>query len=165
MTEIKNTQGDKIAFDMDTAKFDAALLRIGDAAAGEALGAAATAAALVLVAQAKINIESNFVIHPIGPLKASVGVGSVTATRNQAIAEWGSYGIVYARIHEYGGVILATNGPYLVFQTADGAWHSVPMVTMPARPYIRPAIDQHGRDAAKAAEFQLAQRLRLAIRQ
>lgn len=48
--------------------------------------------------------------------------------------------LVYGRIHEFGGVIYPKNGPYLVFQTSDGEWHSVTSVTIPARPTLRPAI-------------------------
>ena len=47
--------------------------------------------------------------------------------------------LIYARIHEFGGTIEAKNGEYLTFQTADGEWHMVPSVTIPARPYLRPA--------------------------
>lgn len=46
----------------------------------------------------------------------------------------------YARIHEFGGVIRAKNAPYLVFKLRDGTFRSVKSVTMPARPYVAPAI-------------------------
>jgi phage gpG-like protein len=154
--------GNAFDFDIDTSNFEKALARIGAAAAGEALGKSAAAGALVLVGEAKIKIEENFVIHPTGPLKASVRVGRVWSSGNSATAEWGSYGIVYARIHEYGGVIYATNGPYLTFKTEDGAWHMVPFVTMPARPYMRPTIDEHGKDARQAVLFQLEKQIRMA---
>ena len=45
----------------------------------------------------------------------------------------------YAQIQEEGGVIRAKNSPYLRFQIGD-RWVSVKQVTIPARPYIEPAI-------------------------
>ena len=48
--------------------------------------------------------------------------------------------VVYAAIQEYGGVIRARNKPYLHFKTKDGKWHKVKSVTIPAQPYLRPAI-------------------------
>lgn len=49
---------------------------------------------------------------------------------------------IYSRIHEFGGVITAKKD-YLTFQTADGEWHRVASVTIPARPTLRPAILEH----------------------
>ena len=51
--------------------------------------------------------------------------------------------VVHAAIHEYGGVIKAHGGGFLTFQTKDGTWHRVRSVNMPARPYLRPAVDEH----------------------
>lgn len=53
----------------------------------------------------------------------------------------GNERVPYARIHEYGGVIHATNAEYLTFRIAD-QWISVPSVTIPARPYLRPAVEE-----------------------
>jgi phage gpG-like protein len=65
-----------------------------------------------------------------------------------------------ARIHEFGGVIKAKNKPYLVFKTEDGEWHTVRSVTIPARPYLRPAFDT-GKGTAKDL---VASTLRASIR-
>jgi len=151
-----------IRFTMDISKFDAALQKLEKAAAAEALGRVANAGALVFVAHAKINVEEQFTIHPTGPLKASLIVGRILAAAQRAIAEWGSYGIVYNRIHEFGGIIQATNGPYLVFKTADGAWHTVPFVDMPARPFMRPAKDQNQDEAKRAMLAVLVREIRAA---
>lgn len=56
---------------------------------------------------------------------------------------------IYAAIHEFGGVILPTNGPYLVFEGKDGKLVFTKSVTMPARPYIRPAVDTEGDEAIR----------------
>jgi phage gpG-like protein len=51
----------------------------------------------------------------------------------------GSSQVRYARIHEVGGVI---NGrPWLVFQVRPGEWRQVERVIIPARPYLRPAME------------------------
>lgn len=49
--------------------------------------------------------------------------------------------VVYARIQEYGGTITARHAPYLVFQLPNGDWVRTRQVTIPARPYMRPAFD------------------------
>ncbi len=76
----------------------------------------------------------------------------------------GSYGVVYARIHELGGIIRAKNGKYLCFPSRRGltrfsktgklmskgrsrrvewGWVRVKQVTMPARPYLLPGIQTY----------------------
>ncbi|MFA4972549.1 MAG: phage virion morphogenesis protein [bacterium] len=65
----------------------------------------------------------------------------------------------YAAIHEYGGVIRARGGGWLTFQTKDGAWHRVKEVTMPARPYIRPAIDEHRDEIMGAVQAKVEEML------
>lgn len=47
--------------------------------------------------------------------------------------------IVYAAIQERGGTILPKRGPFLAWRTADG-WRRARSVTLPARPYMRPAV-------------------------
>lgn len=49
---------------------------------------------------------------------------------------------VYAAIHEHGGTITPRNGPYLVFKTPDGKWHSVKEVTIRPKHYARDAANQ-----------------------
>lgn len=48
--------------------------------------------------------------------------------------------LIYAAIHEFGGVIRPINGPFLVFEI-DGQVIRARKVTIPARPYMRPAYD------------------------
>lgn len=50
--------------------------------------------------------------------------------------------VVYARIHELGGEIVAKTGSYLKFQI-DGQWVQVPRVVMPRRPYLQPSLDEN----------------------
>lgn len=53
---------------------------------------------------------------------------------------WGSRDVRYALIHELGGTIRPKHGKVLVFEV-DGETVAVQSVTMPARPYLRPAAD------------------------
>ena len=59
----------------------------------------------------------------------------------------------YARIHEFGGVIKAKNSPFLVFKIGK-QWISVKQVTIPARPFLRPALAD-----SKGAALSIIQRL------
>lgn len=49
--------------------------------------------------------------------------------------------VKYARIHELGGIIKAKNAPYLTFPV-NGRWVSTKQVEIPARPYVRPSIEE-----------------------
>jgi len=49
----------------------------------------------------------------------------------------------YAMIHEFGGRIEAKSAPFLVFQLPDGEWRKTKFVNMPARPYLRPALNRN----------------------
>ena len=51
--------------------------------------------------------------------------------------------VVYAAIHELGGVVQARASKYLTFRTAEGDWTSATQVKIPARPYLQPAIEEN----------------------
>ena len=58
-----------------------------------------------------------------------------------SIVRFGPWGVKYARIHEYGGIILPKNpGGYLVYQLPGGQWRKSRQVIIPARPYLRPTL-------------------------
>lgn len=99
-----------------------------------------------LISQIKANIVERDLIDS-GDLLGSV----VEDELHIADKSWVTFGPhkIYAAIHEFGGVILPTNGPYLVFMGKDGKLVFTKSVTMPARPYIRPALDEHGDEALK----------------
>lgn len=54
---------------------------------------------------------------------------------------WGVRDVVYARIHELGGVIKPRHGAALTIPQSDGSVRLVAQVKIPARPYLRPAAD------------------------
>lgn len=93
-----------------------------------------------LEAEIKQNIESNKLVDT-GNLLNSIQVGEVSISRDKAEIPVGT-NVVYAAIHEFGGTIVARNAKALVFKTRDGVWHRVKSVTIPARPYMRPALDK-----------------------
>lgn len=88
---------------------------------------------------------------PTGALKGSVNVQdhfSDTSIVSTVGVNLGT--IPYARIHEFGGIILPKNGPYLVFKTPDGAWHKVKQVVMPERSYLRSSLAELAPSLSKA---------------
>lgn len=54
---------------------------------------------------------------------------------------WLGSNVVYARIHELGGLIRPKSGKYLRFPI-EGQWVTVRQVRIPPRPYLEPSIDE-----------------------
>ena len=48
--------------------------------------------------------------------------------------------LVYAPVHEFGATIRARGGGFLTFKLRDGSFRRVRSVTIPARPWLQPAI-------------------------
>ena len=82
-------------------------------------------------------------------LEGSIAIADYARERAQGVAgRWGSRDVKYALIHELGGTITAKNAPMLAIPQADGGVAFVKSVTVPARPYLRPAADVHYRGLA-----------------
>jgi len=136
----------KYSLKIDTKQLDKALSKIhGNVSDG--LGKAVLAGLFQLEAEAKINIRANFK-QRTGFLASAWETILDNKTNKTATGHTAPLA-VYARIQELGGVIKATKGR-LTFQTDDGAWHSVNAVTIPARPYLRRAADEHKEDIFQA---------------
>jgi len=75
-----------------------------------------------------------------GHLRRSIK-SSVTARHDKIVASLKS-DVIYARIHEEGGIIRASSKPYLRFQVG-GRWATVKQVTIPKRPFLRPAFEDN----------------------
>lgn len=71
-----------------------------------------------------------------GKLKRSIESGV-----NDPLTGWLATDVVYGPIHEFGGTIKPKVGKYLKFQIA-GQWKTVKQVVIPARPFLRPAIQK-----------------------
>lgn len=97
-----------------------------------------------------------------GVLRASIDVVEAAGVSGGGVSgTYGSRGIIYARIQEEGGVIVARRAPYLVFQTRSGNWVRVKQVTITGKRYMHKsavALRPRARDAYRlAAKRALAQ--------
>lgn len=62
---------------------------------------------------------------------------SIVSDSGEDHSEWGAdTSVIYAAIHQFGGVIRPKNKPYLTFKLPDGSFRRVKQVTIPARPFI-----------------------------
>lgn len=118
-----------------------ALKKLSPSAAKDAVRRGMNKATINAASQAKQNASG----RP-GP---NVDTGRLRSSITSDVREGGTSiegvigsNAIYARIHELGGVITPkAPGGKLRFQTRDGAWHTVSSVTIPARPYLGPAIN------------------------
>jgi phage gpG-like protein len=76
-------------------------------------------------------------------LRSSISASKTEQLDNEYRSKIGT-NVKYARIHEYGGLIRAINAKFLRFKTSDGKWHAKKEVSIPARPFLRPAIEDEG---------------------
>lgn len=96
--------------------------------------------AAVIQFNAQLNARDVFSDRQRGQLRNSIRSES-RIVGNGAEAEIGPH-VIYGRIQELGGTIRPVHGQYLKFQI-DGEWRQVKQVTIPARPYLRPAAEEH----------------------
>ena len=113
------------------------------AASGATLAKAVKAGGQVVEAYAKINASRgrpglNVVTSN---LFNSINTKLAKSTDTSAEADVGPTA-VYGRIHELGGIITAKAGGWLRFMVG-GQWVTVASVHIPARPYLRPAVDEN----------------------
>jgi len=77
-----------------------------------------------------------------GALTGSIQIVSYAAPEGTYVAgQWGSVDLKYALIHELGGTIVPVRAKALAIPQPDGSVRFVKKVTIPARPYLRPAAD------------------------
>ena len=89
---------------------------------------------------AQLNARNVFSNRQRGQLRNSIRVESQT-TISGAEAEIGPH-VIYGRIHEFGGTIKPIRAKLLHWVT-DGVDHFAKQVTIPARPYLGPAVEEH----------------------
>jgi HK97 gp10 family phage protein len=116
------------------------------------------AGASIIQAYAQDNARNKLNKHPTGNLTNSIGI-----KREGKYVLAGVFGVIYAKIHEFGGVIRPVKAKALKFQI-DGKWIVTKKVTMPARPYLRPAVDEHMEEIKQAVKDALRGLLQGAIR-
>lgn len=119
------------------AEFTRDLGKLSAAARSNTILDALEAGGWVIASYAQENARNKLNKHPLGNL-----TNSITVKREGKTILAGVFGVIYAKIHEFGGIITPKKGPYLAFQI-DGKWIFTKKVTIPARPYLRPAVDNH----------------------
>jgi phage gpG-like protein len=134
------------------------------AASGATLAKAVMAGGQVVEAHAKINASRgrpglNVVT---GNLVNSISTVLSKSTDTSAEADVGP-AAVYGRIHELGGIIAAKAGGYLRFMVG-GQWVTTKSVHIPARPYLRPAVDNNEQRIVDAVGYELKQGLEAATK-
>lgn len=112
------------------------------AVTGDMLEKAALAVAHYIEAQAKINIERTFSRKSVGNLANSFAVETAQKTETRVMVDVGPTAI-YGRIQELGGIIKPVTARMLSWIGDDGQRIFAKMVQIPARPYLRPAVDEH----------------------
>lgn len=130
-------------------RFKKKLRAMQDTMRSEVLHDAADAGGRVVETYAKINIERTFSKRSTGGLAGSMMV-EVEASATKAEAKIGP-SAVHGRIQELGGVIRPLVKRMLHWidpETGEERWAKV--VHIPARPYLRPALDEHKPEILKA---------------
>ena len=112
---------------------------------GAALKSAVMAGGQTLENYAKINVEKTFSHKSTGGagLGGSIQTVVSTSTETKAEVDVGPT-VIYGRIHELGGIILPVKAKMLSWMDDDtGERIFAKMVQILARPYLRPAVDEH----------------------
>jgi len=131
---------------------------VRNAVTGDQLMQIAKAGGFVVEGHAKINAGSGRpgLNRKTGALVNSISVSEGKKTNTLAEADIGT-NIIYARIHELGGIITAVNAKMLSWVNEAGERIFAGAVHIPARPYLRPALDENEPDILKAVETELWQ--------
>ena len=143
----------KVDFQLDLREFSRDIHKVLAQTSGHALGEAAIAGILLIRELVKDNIRYQGLVDTAALLNSWI-YKLERASRTKAEA-WTATDRVYARIHEFGGVIRPKTANALRFQTKDGNWVITQSVTIPARPYVRPALDENKEAIASAIIHQL----------
>ena len=77
-----------------------------------------------------------------GVLEGGIDIADYAAQDGAGVAgTWGVRDVKYALIHELGGTIVPVKAKALAIPQEDGGVRFAKSVTIPARPYLRPAAD------------------------
>lgn len=78
-----------------------------------------------------------------GVLEGGIDVVDYAAEDGSGVVGvWGVRDVIYGLIHELGGTIVPKVAKALKIPMPDGSFRFVKSVTIPARPYLRPAADK-----------------------
>ena len=131
-----------ISIEFDCSDFIKNLEKIDKKIRGEVARKAVDAGGHQVMDYARLNIRQKLNKHPRGHLANSITVTSKN-TGSGAVAEV-KPNREYARIHEFGGTIVPRKARMLYWRDPDtGELRAAKRVTIPARPYLRPAVEDH----------------------
>jgi len=138
---------------------------VRNAVTGAMLMDAAEAGGFVIEGRAKINAGSGRPGLNIktGALVNSIKVNKGKKTKTRADVNVGT-NMIYARIHELGGIIKPVAAKMLSWVSDTGERIFANLVHIPARPYLRPAMDEHEPEIVKAVETEIWRNLDKATR-
>ncbi len=122
---------------------------------------AAWAGAEVVRNYAKLNIRGTFSAKSKG-VRGLAGSLTITVDKESDKECMLSIGPtkVYGRIQELGGIIKPVIAKMLSWVNDEGQRVFARAVRLPARPYLRPAMDNHKDDIVKAVSYQIEQAIR-----
>jgi len=145
---------DTLKLSLDSKKFEAALSKMAEDMQARIRTTAVTAALEVLNGFRIENIVSQDLVDT-GTLMSNWQIVVDEQLANYTGGYVGT-NLPYAAIHEYGGVIRPKKAKTLVWTDKDGVVHFSKLVTIPARPYLRPALYDHRNDLQRTFEVVLA---------
>lgn len=122
-------------------QFADALEKLGSHVRGEVIQKAALAGGFTIEAHAKLNVRAKFKQHT-GMLLGKWEVKVITSNDIGCRVHTSPL-MIYARIQELGGTIKATKAKYLHWVDEQGNHHQAKQVHLPARPYLRPAVNEN----------------------
>ncbi|MBQ9402118.1 MAG: HK97 gp10 family phage protein [Clostridia bacterium] len=122
------------------AEFEAKLRLMSASARTQIAEDAVTEGAAVVQAYAQMNARDVFSRRQRGTLRNSI-IPRVNKTATGAEAEIGPQ-VIYGRIQELGGTIRPIRGKVLHFKIDDRDIYTK-QVTLPPRPYLAPAVNDH----------------------
>ena len=124
---------------------------------GDGLLKAARGGGRVIQSYAMINAERVFSANSKQELAGSIQVVDSKSTPTHAEVDVGP-AVIYGRIHELGGIILPVHAKMLSW-VDNGKRIFAKRVQIPARPYLRPAVDEHENEIGDAVGYQLRKQI------
>ena len=91
-----------------------------------------------VVRQAKINVKQ--VLNTTGKAQGNLGRSIVMIPQEANLLVRVGPEAIYGAVHEFGATIHPVKGEFLWFEGKDGGLVHVRKVTIPARPYLGPAL-------------------------
>jgi len=127
---------------------------------GAILMEAAKAGGFVVEGAAKVNASSGRPGLEVqtGALVGSIETTEAKSTKTRAEVNVGP-SVLYAAIHEFGGIIVPVVAKMLSWISDTGERIFANAVHIPARPYLRPAIDENEDKIVKAVETEVRRQL------